>query len=335
MTSPPTGSFLDFFVLEASEYVEQIDALVSRASLSGPDSDSLQRVARALRGSATMAKLPAFAELASSLESVGRSLRQGSLGWDPPLKGALTAAVDDLKILVRAARAWSPAEDQWALKRVAELARYVPTTASSAPTPVASTTPAFFATETSNIAAGLELLATRPDDREGAVIVLRRVRALRGVAGVRDIPALSEVSEAAETAIRPLELGEPRLTPVNVNVLRLAADLLHAISAGLTGGPTINETTPQYTGFLAALDAMLADSGGADRVIPIANLFYDDAGPYIVAAEPNPPTTPAQRFRMEVVSLGEHLHRVIDEARKATDAIQREHARSQDRKSVV
>jgi chemotaxis protein histidine kinase CheA len=329
MTSPPTGSFLDFFVLEASEYVEQIDALLSRAALAGPDSDSLQRVARALRGSATMAKLPAFAELASSLESVGRSLRQGMLGWDPALKGALTAAVDDLKILVRAARAWSPAEDQWALKRVAELARYVPTAASSAPTPVVATTPAFFATETSNIAAGLELLATRPDDREVAVNVLRRVRALRGVAGVRDIPALAEVSEAAESALRPIELGEPRLPPERVNLLRSAAELLRAISSGLTGGALINEDTPQYTGFLAALDAMLADAGGADRVIPIANLFYDDAGPYIVSTAPNPPTTPAQRFRMEVVSLGEHLHKVIDEARAATEAIQREHARSE------
>jgi hypothetical protein len=48
-----------------------------------------------------------------------------------------------------------------------------------------------------------------------------------------------------------------------------------------------------------------------------------------VSAAPNPPTTPTQRFRMEVVSLGEHLHRVIDEARAANDAIQREHARGE------
>jgi len=48
-----------------------------------------------------------------------------------------------------------------------------------------------------------------------------------------------------------------------------------------------------------------------------------------VHVAPNPPTTPAQRFRMEVVSLGEHLHRVIDEARAAADEIQREYARGQ------
>lgn len=329
MTSPPAGSFLDFFVLEASEYVEQIDALLSRAADAGPDAEALQRVARALRGSATMAKLPSFAELASAVEAVGRALRQGTLGWDVSLKGVLTAAVDDLKILVRAARAWSPAEDQWAMQRVAELGQYVPLPSSSARTPVVATSPAFFAAETSNIAAGLELLATRPDDREGAANVLRRVRGLRGVAGVHDVPALAEVSEAAESAVHPLELGEPRLSPERVNVLRAAAELLRAVSAGLTGGQSVTSSTPQYTSFLAALDAMLADVAGSDSVVPIVNLFYDDKGPHVVSAAPNPPTTPAQRFRMEVVSLGEHLHRVIDEARAATDEIQREHARGQ------
>src|SRR5438270_5780329 len=108
MSSPPAASFLDFFVLEAGKYVEQIDGLLLRATAQGPEPETLQRVARALRGSATMAKLTSFSELASAVESVGRSLRQGTLAWDVPLKAALTAAVDDLKILVRAARAWSP-----------------------------------------------------------------------------------------------------------------------------------------------------------------------------------------------------------------------------------
>jgi len=89
----------------------------------------------------------------------------------------------------------------------------------------------------------------------------------------------------------------------------------------------VTTATPEYHAFLSALDAMLANESGADRVIPIANLFFDDPGPHIVTAAPNPPTTPAQRFRMEVVSLAEHLHRVIDEARRATDDIQREHVK--------
>jgi chemotaxis protein histidine kinase CheA len=327
VSSPPAASFLDFFVLEASEYIDKIDGLISRAADAAPDAEALQRAARALRGSATMARLQSFAELASSVESVGRSLRQGTLGWDTNLKGALTAAVDDFRILVRAARAWSPAEDESAMRRVSELALFAQAPAGAA-TPIAISGTAFFSSETSNIAAGLEMLATRPDDRSGGLNVLARVRALRGVAGVRDVPALAEVTEAAETGVRPLELGEVRLAEANVTLLRAAADLLRTISSGLSTGSSVTTSTPQYKAFLSALDGMAA-TRGADRVVPIADLFYNDAGPHVVSTATNPPTTPAQRFRMEVVSLGEHLHRVIDEARSATDAIAQEHARGE------
>src|ERR1700712_2753285 len=99
MTAP--AGFLDFFVLEASEYVEQLDALILQGGAAGPDIDALQRSARALRGSATMAKLPAFAEMASGIERIGRALRDRTLPWDAALRGALVATVDDCKLLLR------------------------------------------------------------------------------------------------------------------------------------------------------------------------------------------------------------------------------------------
>ena len=326
MTAPGT-SFLDFFVLEAGEYVEQLDGLVLRAPGSGPDADQLQKVARALRGSATMAKLSSFADLASGIEAVGRALRTNAVSWDERLKSALAGTIDDFKILVRAVRTWSPNEDQLAMRRLQELGQFVQTTSGSA-TPSAASGMSFFASETNNIAAGLELLATRPDDHVGGANVLARVRALRGVAGTKEIPALSEVTEAAEAAVKPLEMGTAKLTPEHVNLLRASADILRTISAALAGGPAVTTSTPQYRSFLTALDAVVAHAG-SERVIPIDQLFYDDAGPHILSVASNPPTTPAQRFRMEVVSLGEHLHQVIDEARRATDLIQQEHARGE------
>src|SRR5262249_26860452 len=82
MTSP---GFLDFFVLEASEYIEQIDGLMSKGGGGGPEPEALVRYARALRGSATMARLTPFADLASALERVGRGLREGTVAWSPAL----------------------------------------------------------------------------------------------------------------------------------------------------------------------------------------------------------------------------------------------------------
>lgn len=324
----PSASYLDFFTLEAGDYVEQLDGVLLRAGTAALDTDALQRSARALRGSAQMAKIGMLAELASTIEALGRSLKSGTLAFDPALKGALTAAVDDLKILVRSARAWTAKEDALAMRRIGELSPYAGTPGAGAASASTSAAATYFGGEASNIAAGLELLATRPTDKDAAAAVLQRVRALRGVAGVREIAALSETLEAAETAVRPLELGEAQLPADNVVVLRSAADLLRAIAAATTAGQPVTTSTPQYRAFLSSLDAMASNESGADRIRPIAEFFFADAGPHIVSQSPNPPTTPAQRFRMEVVSLGEHLHRVIDEARSAGDEIQREHARA-------
>jgi hypothetical protein len=72
---------------------------------------------------------------------------------------------------------------------------------------------------------------------------------------------------------------------------------------------------------------MQARETGADRVIPIAELFYSDAGPTVVETAPNPPTSPAERFRLEVVSQGEHLRRVVSDARAARDDLARDRVR--------
>src|SRR5439155_24483171 len=125
--------FLEFFILEASDYVEQLDGLLLGSSSNGPDADAMQRVARALRGAATMAKLPSFAGVAGSVERVGRSMQDGLLRWDPALGGALVAAVDDLKTLLHSARRWSPAEDARANQRSAELARFAPSRETTTP----------------------------------------------------------------------------------------------------------------------------------------------------------------------------------------------------------
>jgi chemotaxis protein histidine kinase CheA len=323
----PTPSFLDFFVLEAGEYVEQLDGVLLRSG-TALDADALQRAARALRGSSQMAKIGMLAELAGTVESLGRSLKAGSLGFDQALKGALTAAIDDLKILVRGARAWTEKEDQLAMKRIGELSQYAGTPGVGAGNASAPSATSYFSAEATTIATGLETLAASPTNKDAASAVLQRVRALRGVAGVREIAALSETAEAAESAVRPLELGQAQLPEDNVGVLRSAAELLRAIAAAIAAGQSVTTATPQYRAFLSSLDAMASNETGADRIRPIADYFFQDKGPHIVSQSPNPPTTPAQRFRMEVVSLGEHLHRVIDEARSAGDDIQREHARA-------
>jgi HPt (histidine-containing phosphotransfer) domain-containing protein len=328
MTVPTPVGFLDFFVLEASDYIEQLDAQLLAGGAGEPDAEALQRAARALRGSATMAKLPAFAEMASGVERVCRALRERALAWDPALRGVLVATVDDCKLLLRNVRAWSPADDARARGRVEELTRYAPVRAA---TPVASPATgghdSYLATESANIGAGLELLATRPSDRDAAGNVLGRVRALRGIASVKDHATLADVLEAAEQAAHPLELGTPVLSAERVALLRAAATLLRGVSTAMRAGTAVDAGGPDIARFAAALDAMQERETGAGRVVPIADLFYGDGGPTIVEAAANPPTSPAERFRLEVVSQGEHLRGLVGDARSARDELARERVR--------
>jgi chemotaxis protein histidine kinase CheA len=325
MTAP--GGFLDFFILEASDYIEQIDAQLL-AGGEGVDAEALQRVGRALRGSATMAKVPGLSDMAAGIERVGRALKEQQLQWTPALRGVLVATVDDLKILLRNVRGWGTGEDARARARVEELVRYAPT---RPPTPLNAPTTgghdSYLATEAANIGAGLELLATRPTDRDAATNVLRRVRALRGIASVKDHAALADVLEAAEHAAHPLELGEPQLSAERVAVLAAAATVLRGVAVAIRGGAAIDQHSPDLSRFATALDAMQQRETGADRVVPVASLFYDDGGATVVEVAPNPPTSPAERFRMEVVSQAEHLRRLLNDARGARDELARERIR--------
>ena len=326
MTAP--AGFLDFFVLEASEYVEQLDALMLGAGAAGPDLDALQRAARALRGSATMARLAAFAEMASGIERVGHGLRGGTTEWSPALRGAIVAAVDDCKILIRNVRAWSPADDARSRARIDELARYAPARVA---TPTASHPQApdggYLVTEVANIGAGAELLATRPADRDAAANVLRRVRALRGVAAVKDHPALAEVLEATEHAAHPLERGEPRISAERLAVLGAAATVLRSIAAAMRAGGSLEPASPELATFAGTLDAMQEKETEEERVVPVGEFFYDDGSPSVVQRAANPPTSPAERFRLEVVSQGEHLRRLVGDARTARDDLSRDRVR--------
>ena len=311
--------FLEFFILEASEYVEQLDGLLLGGGSGGPDADALQRVARALRGTATMAKIPSFADLAGSIERVGRAMHDGALGWDPSLGGALVAAVDDLKILLHGARTWGTEQDRRAGSRSAELSRYAPARAAAPASASSKTGSSFLATEAANIAAGLELLTTRPGDPETAANVLKRVRALRGVAGVKEIVPLADALEATEDAARVLETGRGKLSAEARGLLEAAAAFLRTVSAALRTGADANFPNPARDAFEAARETWSTHDVDRERVIPISKLFYADDASGLVETSAHPPTTASQRFHLELVSLGEHLRQVVAGARAAGD----------------
>ena len=99
MTTP--GRLLDFFTLEAGEYLTHLESLATRESIQPADATQFAAAARGLRGSATMAKAGGLARLATSVERIASAVVQGAISWEPELQRSLVGAIEDLKLLVR------------------------------------------------------------------------------------------------------------------------------------------------------------------------------------------------------------------------------------------
>jgi chemotaxis protein histidine kinase CheA len=314
-----SAGLLDFFILEASDYIEQLDGVVARAGAGGPDADALMRSARSLRGSATMAKLTGIAEIAAAVERLGRSLRERSLVWDAALKGAVISAIDDLKILLRAVRTWGDAEDRRVAARLGDLSRHAPTLRAHATPGTAGLGAGFLAAETAQIAAALDAFLGRPTARDALMLAITRVRALRGVAALKDLPPLAEVIDAIDRAAKPIELGGVAPDGTQLALLAAAVRVLRRASQEIAtrGRPTA--VTPESEAFAAAANALEDANANAEHVVPVSSLFFTDDGPHVLTSASNPPTSPPERFRLEVVSQAEHLRGLITDAAVAAD----------------
>jgi chemotaxis protein histidine kinase CheA len=326
MTSP--DGLLHFFVLEATDYIDRLDSLVTAAGDDGPDASAFGRYARNLRGSATMSRQMDIAELSSALERLARALRNRTVKWDLELSAVVVSAIDDLRILVRAIRTPGADESARVRARVEELGRLVPASASALATPTQSQPSgalSFLASESAELARALDHLVSAPDDPSARAHPAERVRALRGVAELKDIPALGEVVEAVENTLKTLELSSIQTpTTKQKTLLTASAAILRRIARDIASRGRAPDEIPELAPFKAALAATEPEAGRADRIVPIAQLFHDDEGPHILTTAAQPPTSAAERFRLEVVSLAEHLRGVVAQARANRAPEQRE-----------
>ena len=323
MTSP--AGLLQYFILEASDYIEGLDGVLVSASASGPNANELARLARMLRGSATMSRQGTLAELAGGVERMARALREGAIRWEPATSAVFVAAIDDLKLLVRQVREWGDAQESRARARIDEMARLAPVSVRVSPTPPqALGSGAYLAFEAGEISTALQALSTQPLDRAALGNVLARARALRGVAALRDLPPLSDVVDGIERAAKPLELGATQASAAQLGLFSAASALLRQAADQMRRGGRPDPNAPEVQRFSAAAAALAATASDADAIVPISELYFRDAGPHVVSAAPHPPTTPAERFRLEVVSQAEHLRRLVADARQARDPASRE-----------
>jgi hypothetical protein len=100
--------------------------------------------------------------------------------------------------------------------------------------------------------------------------------------------------------------------------------LLLRVAGEMASGDKPSTEGEDLNRFAAAAAAVEEDSPDGDRIVPVSELFFNDEGPHVVERSSNPPTTPAARFRLEVVSIAEHLRRLVADARRAADPATRD-----------
>ena len=325
--SAPLG-MTDFFALEAGEYLDRLDALLQPAT--PPAADELVRLARALRGSALMANQQSIARAAMGFEALARGVREGRRPWDAAVKQVATRAVDDLKIFVRKAGAWTDADTAKAEALAAQLEQWGGRPSAQVRAAEAmgldAGARAFVAREGAAIASALDragrALRTNPLAHDPLQQVLKSLQPLRGLAALNDLPPLPDLLEGIERAI-----GE---------VSRMSG----APPAG--AGDTIAELFQMAATSIAHAAREVAERGRPD---PESAEFRKFAGLLVQFIESEPEIVPIETVativrrgtppagdsgrpetlgRLELVSHGEHLRQAADSLERAPSTTQRE-----------
>lgn len=316
----------DFFVLEASDYLDRLATL--SANTTAPSADELVRFTRALRGSALMANQQPIARTAGGLEHLVRAYRDGRRSWDGDLGSLVREAVDMLRTLVEKARNWTPEDTA----RAERLGMQLETAAGGTARPTATTaTPpseagvrAFLARESAALGSVLDQAArifqTGAASPETIQVVLRRMQPLRGLAALSDFPPLPDVLDGIErtlVGVSRLEIspssGGGRLEAAARALSRAARDIADK------GKPELDAS--EFRGFATLL---LASEDDEQPAVPIESLFFTGEDGVVQRGVPPRGAMVGSMGAASVVSRGEHLCQAADEIADASTATQRD-----------
>jgi hypothetical protein len=296
----------EFFAMEASDYLERLDALVSPPTL--PDPNDFVRLTRALRGSALMARQSTIAAAAAAFEKFARRVKEEEV-WDEATRQRAVAAVDGFKILVRKVGSWGEAEDHRAKAIMADLA---PETTSPPETAGPSEgggvldagARAFVGREGAAVASALaqaaKSLQQNPRGFDPVHRVLVIAQPLRGLSTLSVLPPLEDLLEGVERAVTEI-VTRPNPLPESPILLDAAAKAVARAARELANDGRADPEAVEARRFVALLSQLFEGA-----LVPVESLYYDDGGPHIVRRG----AVPGRRRvlgHVELVSHGEHL----------------------------
>lgn len=309
--------------MEASDYLERLDALVSPPT--PPNANELVRLTRALRGSALMAKQNTIAVAAAAFERFARHVKESRV-WDDATRQRAVRAVDDFKILIRHVGNWTDVEQ----RRAQALTLELDPEGGGAATPQVPTSDealdagarAFIGREGAAVASALDQAAKAlqrdPRGHEPLKRIVTAMQPLRGLAVLGELPPMPELLEGIQRATAEILARED--TPRDAAILldNAAKALARAARELATEGKADPES-PETRKFAGGLARMV----GSRDVVSIETLYFPDDGPHIMERG-----TAAARRRVlgqvELVSHGEHLLQAAHDLERAWSRTQLE-----------
>lgn len=287
----------EYFDTEARDMLNQLERQLRQTPQ--PDAGELHRTARALRGTAQMAREDRVFRVAFAFEAVARALAGNVLSWSEDIAERARDTIADLRALIDHAgddadldARVDTSTDRWRATGVHMPARFGTATAP----PVAEESASrefrhFVAREVAAIADALEegvrQLANEPMDREPLKMILRRQRALLGAARLDETPVIAEILRAIEDLTRVI-------AKLDVGVKQEWLDIYRVAGEGLKAGiePLQRDEDPQPSHALSRLRHMreeLLERYGTGEAVSAA---HESAGFVQATALDEPPAPP-------------------------------------------
>jgi len=317
-TPPPVGR-REFFTLEAGEYLERLDLLITGAG--EPSGEDLVRFARALRGAALMAGPPGYAVASAGLENVAKAVRDGAIAWTPMLVERLGQSLEACRLLLRRVRDWSETDMQHCDRLANELDGLVgsagrrPTASFTGAAGITPGVRAYVAREAAAVAATLEQVAGAVEHNpapDSAEPVLQRLQPLRGLGALPGLSPLPELLEALDLTLAHGGRGGA-WPPAAGSAFRATAGALARIARDIA-----ELGIPQHDSheIVQATELLREAFAREDDVIPVASLAPDGVIESIVQRGAPPAPSPAALHAdpaMELVGLSDRLRHAVEQ----------------------
>ncbi len=300
----------DYFREEAADYLRQLGPLLAAKS---PPMEALIRLARGLRGAATLAGPPSLSRATRELERGIKGLNEGTFGWQAAA-GAIRSAVEGLIGLVSSSMPWTGENDRMAISLAERLGEALgqpdPAPPAGGPPGGTSAMKAFLAREAAAVAAAVDRVVRQEPEAPGQTRVA--MQTVQGLAGLGEYPPLPQLFDALEALLAefsdyPSVPGEARAAASRMGaVLQQASDRLAAGLAPAPDDARLNQVA----------DALHSAIHGPGMVVAIEGLL---AGPATASTirHGGPDQGPAPANPIELSALGDSLRYAAEQLRSA------------------